>query len=133
MAQIEVNNTKVVKQEQWVIEGSLYVDREAKMKILTPIGTFDTREEADDFMWKMRPYFGSYDVVPLYTPLESASHVNRAAAANLIEARKNVQKNFTERLADLTKELEFLMDNSSDSFQKEITDQIIEILTEHEE
>ena len=69
---------------KYVVQGSMYSDRNAEFVIQTPIGPFDTFDDADLFMWKMRPVWGDWEIVPLATPHDIADRVGREAAADFI-------------------------------------------------
>lgn len=71
--------------KQYVVEGSLYLDRAALSKLPTPVGPFDSREDADLYMWKMKPLYGSWEIVEIIRPELVAELANRKDAANFLK------------------------------------------------
>lgn len=69
----------------WVITGNIYLDRGAQSVVATPIGPFDSKDDAEMFMWKMKPTWGSWEAEKVLSPKETADRSDRSAAAYFLE------------------------------------------------
>ena len=50
----------------YIISGHIYFADGQHLSL--PIGTFDSMQEAIDYMYKLEPFLGEWEVVPLWSP-----------------------------------------------------------------
>lgn len=71
----------------WVVQGDIYLDDRAQLRIPTPIGLFESKDEAEMFMWKLRPFYGNWEYAEVHSPFDVSRNVDRPDAGNFLEAR----------------------------------------------
>lgn len=69
----------------WVIAGDMYLDRDAKTVVKLPIGPFETEEQGALYIYKMRPIYGMFEVVPMSSPQLAAELADRKDASNFLK------------------------------------------------
>lgn len=79
------DNTDNINPQLWVIAGDMYLDREARTAVKMPIGPFVSEEEGALYIYKMRPIYGMFEVVPMATPQLAAELSDRKDAANFLK------------------------------------------------
>lgn len=72
----------------FTIYGDIYANDSGTTPLPSPIGPFDSREDARLFMWKMRPLWGSWEIRPLYTPDELAEVIGRQTATQFLHDKE---------------------------------------------
>ena len=68
----------------FVVDGSLYANDDAVTALEVPIGPFDNMDDANLYMWKMRPIWGNWEIKPLKSPQQIAEVIGRQPAAQFL-------------------------------------------------